>query len=110
MAILTPCSQCVRALSRVQLFATPWTAVHWAPLSMGFPRKKYGSGLLFHPPGDLHEPGIKTVSLISSALAGGFFTTSTTWPGYSLQSSCLENSMDGGTWQVTVHGITKSWT
>ena len=82
MAILTPCSQCVRALSRVQLFATPWTAVHWAPLSMGFPRQKYGSGLLFHPPGDLHEPGIKPSSPLSPALAGRFFTTDSTGKPY----------------------------
>ena len=30
--------------------------------------------------------------------------------GNSLQYSCLENSMDGGAWQATVHGVTKSWT
>ena len=78
MAILTPCSQCVRALSQVQLFATPWTTIPWAPLSMGFPRQKYGSGLLFHPPGDLPETGIKPSSTLSPALAGRFFTTDST--------------------------------
>ena len=42
-------------LSHVQLFATPWTRAHQAPLSMGFSRQEYRSGLLFPPPGDLHN-------------------------------------------------------
>ena len=41
----------------VQLFAAPWTAAHQAPLSMGFSRQKYWSGLLHLPPGDLPDPG-----------------------------------------------------
>ena len=48
-----------QSLSRVQLFATPWTAAHQAPLSMVFPRQEYWSGLPFPPPGDLHDPGIE---------------------------------------------------
>ena len=43
-----------------------------APLSMGFPKQEYWSGLSFLPPGDLHNPGIE---LMSPALASGFFTT-----------------------------------
>ena len=39
--------------------ATPWTVTHQAPLSMGFPRQEYWSGLPFPPPGDLPNPGIK---------------------------------------------------
>jgi len=46
-----------------------------APLSMGFSRQKYGSGLLFPPPGDLSDPGIESAALASPALAGEFFTT-----------------------------------
>ncbi|ELR60425.1 hypothetical protein M91_18992, partial [Bos mutus] len=46
-----------------------------APLSMGFPRQEYWSGLPFPTPGDLPDPGIKPASLVSPALAGGFFTT-----------------------------------
>ena len=42
---------------------TPWTEAHQAPLSMGFPRQEYWSGLPFPPPGDLPDPGIETVSL-----------------------------------------------
>ena len=52
-------------------FATPWTAAHQAPLSMGFPRKEYWSELPFPSPGDLPDPGIEAAS---AALAGGFFT------------------------------------
>ena len=65
--------------SRVQLFVTPWTVVLHAPLSVGFSRQGYWSGLPCPPPGDLPDPGIDPVSLRSPALAGGFFTTSATW-------------------------------
>ena len=61
------------------LFATLWTVAHQAPLSMKFSRQEYWSGLPFPPPGDLPDPGIEPASLISPALAGGFFTTSATW-------------------------------
>ena len=46
----------------VRLFATPWTVAHEAPLSMGFSRQEYWSGLSFPPPGDLSDPGIKLPS------------------------------------------------
>ena len=46
----------------VQIFATPWTVAHQAPLSMGFPKQEYWSGLPFPPPGDLPDPGIKPQS------------------------------------------------
>ena len=51
-----------QSLSRVQLFATPWTIPHQAPLSMGFPRQEYWSGLPFPSPGDLPNPGIGPMS------------------------------------------------
>ena len=63
-------------LNRVQCSASPWTVAHQAPLSMGFPRQKYWSGLLFSFPGDLPNPGMEPVSLVFPALAGEFFTTS----------------------------------
>ena len=53
----------VKSLSRVQLFATPWTVAYQAPLSMGFSRQQYWSGLPFPSPGDLPDPGIKPRSL-----------------------------------------------
>ena len=46
-------------LSHVQLFATLWTVTHHAPLSMGFPRQEYWSGLPFPPSGDLPDWGIE---------------------------------------------------
>ena len=65
--------------SCIRLFATPWTVACQTPLSMGFSRQEYWSGLLCPPPGDLPDPGIEPASLTSPALARGFFTTSTTW-------------------------------
>ena len=49
----------VKSLSRVRLFATPRTVAHQAPLSMGFSRQEYWSGLPFPSPGDLPDPGIE---------------------------------------------------
>ena len=57
------------------LFETTWTVVYQAPLSMGFSRQEYWSGLPFPSPGDLPDPGIEPMSLTCPALAGGFFTT-----------------------------------
>ena len=65
--------------SHVQLFATPWTVACQASLSLGFSRQEYWSGLPFPTPGDLPHPGIEPKSPKSSALVGGFFTTSATW-------------------------------
>ena len=70
---------CAKSLSRVQLFATLWTIAHQAPLFVGFSRQEYWSGLPCPPPGDLPDPGIEPTSLTSPALAGRFFTTSSTW-------------------------------
>ena len=52
----------VSVLSHVQFFAIPWTVARQTPLSMGFPRQEYWSGLPFPSPGDLPDPGIKPVS------------------------------------------------
>ena len=71
-----------KSLSHVQLFATPWTVAHQAPLSMGFSRQECWSGLPFPPPGDLPEPGIEPESLLSPALARRFFTTCATMVVY----------------------------
>ena len=92
---------------------------------MGFSRKECWSGLPWPSPGDLPDPEMELVSLVSPALAAGFFTTSTTCPksaskfcglleqvlqgnGSPLQHSCLENPMDGGAWWAAVHGVAKS--
>ena len=64
----------------ITLVVTPWTVAHQAPLSMGFSRQEYWSGLPCPPPGDFPDPGIEPVYLKSPALAGG---------------SCLEPGMIG---------------
>ena len=66
-------------LLQLCLFVTLWTIAHRAPLSMGFSREEYWSGLPCPPPRDLPNPGIEPTSLVSLALAGKFFTTSTNW-------------------------------
>ena len=53
----------VKSLSRVQLFATPWTVAHQAPLSMGFSGQEYWSGLPFPSPEDLPDPAVEPSSL-----------------------------------------------
>ena len=72
--ILSPClfnfnaesssvqSSSVQSLSLVRLFVTPWTVAYQAPPSVGFSRQEYWSGLPFTPPGNLHNPGIETIS------------------------------------------------
>ena len=58
-------------------------------------------------PGDLPNPGIKLTSFASPALAGRFFTTEQVNNGNPLRYSCLENSVDRGAWQATVHGVAR---
>ena len=65
--------------SRVLLLATLGTVTLQAPLSTGFSRQDYWNTLSCPPSGDLPNPGIETTVLMSPALTGRFFTTSTTW-------------------------------
>ena len=53
------CAVKVKSLSRVRLFVTPWTVAYNAPLSVGFSRQEYWSGLPFPSPEDLPDPGIE---------------------------------------------------
>ena len=57
----------VKSLSRVQLFATPWTVAYQAPPSMGFSRQENWSGLPFPSPGDIPNPGNEAGSLALQA-------------------------------------------
>jgi len=82
--------------SCVRLFVTPWTVACQAPVSIGFFRQEYWSGLPCPPAGDLPDPGIKPASLMSPALAGGFFTTES--PGKPMQI-----------WGIDIHGAKDSW-
>ena len=68
----------VKWLSCVQLFATVWSAAYQAPLSVGFSRQEYWSGLPFLPPGDLPNPGTEPTFLMFYAWGGVFFITNTT--------------------------------
>ena len=97
---------CVCVLSHfscVQLFVTTWTVAHQSPLSMKLSRQEYWSGLPYSLPGDLPDPGIKPTSLPSPGLAGGFFTTSTTWEAQEL----LE--LKGCCWTTKDAGILGLW-
>ena len=69
----------VCVLNHVCLLMTPWTVAHQAPLSIGFPRQEYWSGLPRPPSGDLSNPGIEPEFLMARALTGRFFTTSAAW-------------------------------
>ena len=69
--------------SHVQLCATQGTVAHQAPLSMGFSRQEYWSGLPCPPAGDLPNPGIEPASLTSLALVGGSLSLAP--PGKTLQ-------------------------
>ena len=69
----------LRPFIRVWLFVTSWTVALQAPLSMGFSKQEYWSGLTFPPPGDLPDPGIEPTFLESPVLADRLFTTRAIW-------------------------------
>ena len=92
-----PWRQCVCMLSLI-LFNCQ------APLSMGFSRQEYWSGLPCHSPGDLPHPGIEPGSLMFPILAGGFFTTSTTWEAHWRQRRGSLNNESGN--EITVFLLT----
>ena len=78
----------VKSLSCVRLFATPWTVVYQAPLSMGFSRQRYWSGLPFPPPGDLPNLEIKPGS--PTLQAGTLPSEPLWWHGPSLSLGSLK--------------------
>ena len=100
--------QCVKvkSLSHVRLLATPWTAAYQAPPSMAFSRQEYWSG------------ASQVVLVVKNPSANTGDAGSIPGPGRSpgeengnpLQYSCLENSMERGAWQATVHRAAKNWT
>ena len=97
------CMHTLSHFSHVWLFVTLWTEAHQAPLSMWFSRQEHWSGLPCSPE-DLPYPGIKSVFLMSPALTGGSFTTSTTWElVQSLSHVRLCDSMDCSTTGLLVH-------
>ena len=97
----------VLLLSRVRLFATPWTVARQAPLSMGCSRQEYWSSLPCPPPWDLPHPGIEPASLTSSALAGGFLIASATWETLLLVLRSVHTGLalqSAGTWLFVSRG------
>ena len=79
------CACLLSHFSHAQLFVTLWTVDHQIPLSKGFSRQEHWSGLPCSSPGHLPDPGIEPASLTSPALAGGCFTTRTTWEAQQLK-------------------------
>ena len=81
----------VKLLSHVRLFVTPWTVAHQAPLSMGFSRQEYWSGLPFPSPGNLPDPRIEPRS---PTLQTGTLTSEPTGKPYaeSLENKELQGS------------------
>ena len=91
------CCASVCMPSRAWLFETPWSVATQAPLSMEFSRQEHCHGLPCPPPGNLPNPGVEPMSLVSPALAGRFFTTAS--PAKPLGLVCLgpnqeQNSLD----------------
>ena len=78
--------------SRVRLFETQWIKACQAPPSKGFSRQECWSGLPCPSPRDYLDPGIKSASLLSPALADGLFTTSATWEAPLLTVSQSDSS------------------
>ena len=106
MAIMT-----VKSESESQSFVILWTVDYQASLSMEFSRQEYWIELPIPSPGDLPDPGIE----LRSPAMQETQVRSLGWEdplernGYPLQYSCLENSIDKGAWQATVHWVAKSW-
>ena len=73
---MSACVCILSSFSLIWLFETLWTVAHQAPLSMGFSRQEYWSGLPWPPPGDLPDPGMEPMSAGISYIAGRFFPLS----------------------------------
>ena len=93
-------SYLVKSLSRVRLFASPWTVAHQAPPSMRFSRQEYWSELPFPFPGDLPDPGIKPRS---PALQAGALTSEPPGKQTLLQMESFQDYMPFLTFSVPTH-------
>ena len=82
-SLLQPCRRVMKSLSRVRLFATPWTVAYQAPPSMGSSRQEYWSRLPFPSPGNLPNPGIEPKSPV-------------------LQADSLPTELQGKPWKMKV--------
>ena len=80
--ITAVCGHVLNSFSHIRLFVTLWVVACQAPLSMGFSRQDYWSGLPCPPPGDLPDSGIKPVSPASPALQTGSLPLAPPWKPY----------------------------
>ena len=94
------------SFSHVQLSETLWTVARQVPLSMGFSRQEHWCGLPYPPPGALPDPGVESASLMSAALADGFFTTSsnTMWSWVNASQTLIFPFVEYG-WSHTLCNI-----
>ena len=83
----------MKSLSSARLFVTLLTVACQVPPSKGFSRQEYWNGLPFPSLGNLLDPGIELASLVSPALTGDFFTTSTTWEALTNPQGQLNSGM-----------------
>ena len=95
----------VKLLSCVRLFTTPWTVTYQAPLSMGFSRQQYWSGLPFPSPGDLPDPGIEPGS--PALLSQVNTKTETTIEGYILRKKNTKMGFWGSSFYRCILSPTK---
>ena len=110
----------VKSLSRVRLCATPWTAAHQAPPSMGFSRQEYWSGVPL--PSLIISLAIYKIQIsfffLMFLIARKFLelindyskVSGYTGNGNPVQCSCLENPRDGGAWWAAICGVPQSRT
>ena len=84
-----------QSLSRIQLFATLWTVGHQAPLSRGFSRQEYRSGLPFPLPRDLPDPGIELMSSVSCVSSIGRWVLYPWAPGKPSKRMSIIQSTEG---------------
>ena len=99
----------IRCFSYVWLCMTPWTAACQAPLSMGFSRQVYWSGLLCPPLGDLPDSGIEPMSLMSPEMAGGILSLVSPGkpPNMYISTRISKNSFQKGTTVKWVYWFNK---
>ena len=81
--------------SNVYFLVILWTVARQAPLSLGFSRQEYWSGLLCPSPWDLPVSGTQSASLLSPALAGEFFTSSATCEAQPSQFGSIDDDNVG---------------
>ena len=100
----------VKSLSHVRLLATPWTAAHQAPPSMGFSRQEYWSGLPLPSPLGGSDDRDSACNAGDPGSIPGWGRSLEERNGYPFRYSCWKNPMNKGAWWATVHGVVKSWT